>query len=79
MKATNQKGFSVIEVVIVLVVLVLIGTLGYLFLSRQSETTTENGAASGSVKVETASILSDLDKVDVDKAVDTSTIDEALQ
>lgn len=85
-----QKGFSAVEVLMVVAVVAIAGTLGYVYVNRQapaakdsaqSATKTEVAVPStpAAAKVEAASIKSDLDTLDVDRSVDTSVVDEALQ
>jgi prepilin-type N-terminal cleavage/methylation domain-containing protein len=47
---TNQKGFSVVEILIVLVVIGLLGTVGWLVYDRQNNKKTENPATESSTQ-----------------------------
>lgn len=79
MKATNQsqKGFSIVEVLLVAVVLAIGGALGYVYFNKQANNAQVN--ASQSAKTEVASVKTDLSKIKIDETLDTSVIDEALE
>lgn len=86
MKTTSsyRDAFSVVEVLVIIVVVVIIVALGYVFLTKKPATTTANTTTTTSAsqptndKTEATSIKNDLNAVDVDSSVNTSTIDEAL-
>lgn len=80
----KQAGFTVLETVIVIAVLAILGAVTYAVMSRQpnktdntAKTTTTTQPANA--KAETANIKSDVTAVDVDKSINTGTIDEALR
>lgn len=79
MKATNQsqKGYSIVEILLVVVVLVIGGVLGYVYFNKQANNAQVN--ASQSAKTEVASVKTDLSKIKIDETLDTSVIDEALE
>lgn len=85
MKATktNQAGFSVVELVIVLVVLGAVIGIGYVLAQKPSQQTTKTvtttTAKVSSPKSEVQNVQTDLLGVDIDTTLDTSVIDEALE
>lgn len=93
MRATknDRSGFSVIELVVIVSILVVLGLVGYLFVNRQSELTASKEAETSqtqgskgnkeqpSSRAQTTQIKRDLGAVDIDKTLDTSEIDQALQ
>lgn len=85
----KQKGFALVEILLVLIVVAIIGALGYTMYNQyvvkpSTDTTTANvqpkdalpEVKNGSdlTKAETA-----INNIDIDKAVDTSAISETLQ
>lgn len=87
MKTTKpyQHAFSIVEGIVIVVVVIIIIALGYVFLTKKSATTTADTTTtagtsqSASDKTEVTSITNDLNVIDIDSSVNTSTIDEALQ
>ena len=79
MKAINkaQKGFSVVEILLVLVVLAIGGALGYVYFNKQASTPEVETIESA--KTQVASVKTDLSKIKIDETLDTSVIDEALE
>lgn len=86
----NDKGFSVVEVLVVIAVIALLGLLGWTFLSRQSANNASNTDTSNNTAVEvTLPAVNSKDDlqaaedavtaIDVDKAIDTSDIDASLE
>ncbi len=80
---TIRKGFSAVEAVIIVVIIVIIGALGYVFYNRmQAQPASDTNSApqtATEAKAETADVKSDLEAVDIDKELDTSEIDAALE
>lgn len=85
----KQKGFALVEILLVLAVVAIIGVLGYNMYNQyvvkpNTNNTTANvqpqdslpevKASSDLTKAETA-----INNIDIDKAVDTSAISETLQ
>ena len=79
MKATNQsqKGFSIVEVLLVAVVLAIGGALGYVYFNKQASTPQVDTLEAA--KTQVASVKTDLSKIKIDETLDTSVIDEALE
>lgn len=53
---TNQKGFSLVEILLIVVIVGLIGTVGWLVYDRQSSKSREQGIASTKSKTENAAV-----------------------
>lgn len=88
MKLTNirHKGFSAVEIIIVLAVLVVGGALGYVFVSRQQaaepqaeSVVTTPATTTESARAEAANVGAELEGLDIDQTLDTGVIDEALE
>lgn len=73
----NQSGFSVAEILIVVVVLTLVGLIGYSFFAKQSDTNKPANNSTGQpAKVENVSVAPEVNSVsDLDKA--STVLDEA--
>lgn len=77
MKATKRKKIiSLVQIALGAITLVIIAVLGFGLMNRKAEPTT---TAVNEVKTEIASVQIDLNTVDIDKLIDTSVVDEALQ
>jgi len=82
----NNSGFSAVEVLVVVLVLGLIGFVGYVYVSRQSDNASIPAKVATDVpdapKVETKEDLikveSTLDGIDLDDTSDKSSLDAAL-
>jgi len=87
MRSNRRTGFSAVEGLIIVVVVVVIGALGYVFVRNlNSKTAKTSGSQSKSVPKTAAAAKSDatqvkkeLESVNIDSQLDTSTIDAALQ
>lgn len=86
----NDKGFSVVEVLLVLAVIAIIGLLGWAFFNRQATNNTSDTNTGNSASVEaTLPAVNSKDDlqaaedavnaIDVDKSIDASDIDASLE
>jgi len=85
---TSQRGFALIEIILVVAILAVIGFVGWSFYnSLQNQqandtSTTEQTSATQPPEVETSDDLKKasefITKTDIDKQLDTSEIDSAL-
>ncbi len=85
MKARTLRGFSAVEVLAVVAVVVLAGTLGVVYFNKhqsqaaKNTTTTKQKPTVAVAKTEATTVKAELDKMNIDKELDTSDIDAALQ
>ncbi|NCU29452.1 hypothetical protein EOL73_02825 [Candidatus Saccharibacteria bacterium] len=87
--SNNNKGFSIVEIFLVIAVVVIMGLIGWTFYTKVivgDTTTTDNGNTVTEVSMPEVNNTSDLQKaedavkeIDVDGAVDTSDIDASLE
>lgn len=84
---SKNKGFAVVEILIVVAVIALIGFLGWTFYNKQlvgDTPSTVNTSAEGvmpevSNDADLQSAENALEGIDIDSAVDTSDIDASLE
>jgi prepilin-type N-terminal cleavage/methylation domain-containing protein len=82
---SNKKGFSIVEVLIVVAVLAIIGLLGWTYYGKffGGETSSQEAATASVPQVETSNDLQKtidaVNAIDVDKNVDTSDITAVLE
>ena len=79
MKTQHRAGFSIVEVTIAIIVLLILGTLGYILNARLRADHAATDPATNSVQAESATIKQDLESMDIDESTDTTDIDTALQ
>lgn len=82
----ENKGFSVIELVIILVVVGLVGYMGYIFVSRQNSNANNQSAVAtdvqGAPQIKSTTDLTNaeklLDSADLDQKTDNAELDSVL-
>lgn len=79
---SNQSGFSVIEILIVIAVLVVIGFVGWRFISTKQQADNGTSQSQQAPEVNNSDDLKEAEEfvegTDVDGQLDTSEIDSAL-
>lgn len=88
MRNNRQAGFGAVEGLVIVLVIAVIGGLGYAFVRNMNAGKSDAGSQSQTVSVpksaaeaksSAAQVKKELDAVNIDSSLDTSDIDAALQ